>query len=122
MLSVIIVLFLLFLFIKNTNDNKYDELVRSIGSQAVRWTIASRQDENAVIRALHNYYGLGYTYAIANNVSDYDFQRIIGINKQEFVKEMQREQHKTTKHLLNECPKHVFENIPRKYLELAREM
>ncbi len=84
----------------NTIDNAVDILTR----QCARWAVASQQDTNAIVAVLHANYGVGYLGAIQDTTSNDDFNRITGLDFQEFQKHIVGIQDDATKKLVSQCP------------------
>lgn len=72
--------------------------------QAARWSTASRQDANALIRVLHANYGMGYLQALGEIATPSEVEIAININYREFADDIVAVQDLATRAAVDECP------------------
>lgn len=54
------------------------QIISTIARQGARWTIASRQDKNPVVRYLHSVYGAGFQIALRSIADDEEVRVVTG--------------------------------------------
>ncbi len=88
------------------------DTIKTLMRQAIRWSVASEQDENPLIRILHANYGMAYIMAVRQVASDAEVRRITG----EDPREIEREISKLQDWALRSFVPYVPELIPKSRL------
>lgn len=92
------------------------EIVKKIFHQMSRWSTASTQDENPIVKVLHANYGVGFMMALQSITSDEALERILGVNNiRKLFSEVESIQHKATVELVKKCPIVAPSTILAKY-------
>ena len=92
------------------------EIVKKIFHQMSRWSTASTQDENPIVKVLHANYGVGFMMALQSITSDEALERIIGVNNiRQLFSEVENIQHKATIDLVKKCPSAAPSSMLAKY-------
>ncbi len=109
---VIVVLFFVFAYmyhqkIKNSNICEKDKMIKILTRQAARWSIASEQDNNALISLLHANYGAAYLFALKDVFTDKEIEDVMDIDITKFIDEIIEIQDKATLKIIKECPPYL---------------
>ena len=92
------------------------EIAKKIFHQMSRWSTASTQDENPIIKVLHANYGVGFMMALQSIASDEALERGLGVvNIRKLFSEVENIQHKATIELVKSCPNVAPTSILAKY-------
>lgn len=78
-------------------------LIRQIG----RWSIASTQDKNAIIKMMHACYGTGYLMALKSIGNSSEIEDITDVNVEWLTNQVYHIQDNATMYLAKECPQIV---------------
>ena len=82
-----------------------NDLVINILRGSARYSIASEQDLNPMIKILHANYGAGYLWALKDALSDSEIEKISGIDIIKFKNAIIKNQDTATKEMIKVCPK-----------------
>jgi hypothetical protein len=81
------------------------EIVKKIFHQMSRWSTASTQDVNPIVKVLHANYGVGFMMALQSITSDEALEKILEVNNiRGLFSEVENIQHKATIELVKKCP------------------
>ena len=108
-LAVLVVLVLVALLSKWSGDShRYPRhivnKVKSLVQESVRWSVTSSQDTNAIISLMHTTYAMTYLNVARHLVPDKDIVRMVGIQPQELLHEVQEKQNAAMQIICKECP------------------
>jgi len=114
-----IIIFLLLIIQKDTENMDLDAIIIKLTRQAARWSTASKQDENPMIAVLHANYGAGYLWALKDIATNEQIKKATGINMITFEKEIIRAQDEATKKMVKVCPE--YGPLPNYLTKIAGE-
>jgi hypothetical protein len=105
----LIIIFLLIsifilLFIRQIKFVLPPSIVKFLVKQTARWSVASTQDQNAIVRLLHANYAVGYLDALQQISRPDEIEYHTGINYDYFVKKILENQSLATQNMVNQCP------------------
>jgi hypothetical protein len=100
----LIILYYIFNYCVNNNDNKYKN-IRTLIRQTARWAIASEQDESPMVAVLHANYAVGYLQALQDIYTENDINKFIDL--QDFKYKLYKIQDDAVKKVVNICPEYV---------------
>ena len=111
MYTIIIVILISILFLvliydspNKNNENNKNEYIKILYRQAARWSVASQQDQNPIVKVLHANYGTGYLWALKDIANENDFYIATGGNLYDFERSVVKIQDQATKLLVSKCP------------------
>jgi len=86
------------------NDHASD--IRKLGRQTLRWSTASKQDENAMIAVLHANYGVAYLSALRDIATDEEIERVLGVTREEIENWVSSAQDEASRKMIESCPEY----------------
>ena len=92
---------------KSKSQGSVDDIIKKIIRQAARWTTASEQDTNPLIKVLHANYGAAYIFALGDaGINPDQIERVIGtgFNYNTFRDHIVQIQDDASKSAVEACP------------------
>ncbi len=123
----IILLIIMFFFVfaymyhKKINNNicEKDKMIKILTRQTSRWSVASEQDNNALISLLHANYGVAYLFALKDIFTDKEIEDVMDIDIMKFTDKIIEIQDKATLKIIKECP--LYFNNKNYLAKIAKE-
>ena len=78
--------------------------VKSLVQESIRWSATSSQDTNQLLSLMHATYALAYLNVARHLVADQDIVRMVGVQPQELMHELQEKQDGAVQKVCAECP------------------
>ena len=97
---LIILLFIVWVFPRNTNGSKIKKLAR----QSARYAIAAQQDASPLIATLHANYAAGYLWALKDIATPREINQNTGIDVKKFEEHILNVQDMVSKRVTEKCP------------------
>lgn len=94
---------------------KFTRDVKSLVTEAARWSAVAEQDTNAMLRVLHATYAVAYLNAARTFADDKDLERISGVRVPELQAQMQTQQQDAIQKVGVKCPSVVPEGAQALY-------
>ena len=117
-MQIWIALFLLatVIFFYSQSATNEKAMIQTLFHQMSRWSTASTQDRNPMIRVLHANYGVGYMMALQAIAPEERIASVVGVpNIRELFAEVQKIQNEATIALARTCPAIVPQTPLAKY-------
>jgi hypothetical protein len=113
--ALIIVLLIVFIYFCSLNapsqqilltsaKNNKSEYINKLMRQALRYFVASKQDNNPVIKMLHSNYAVGYIESLGLISTQMEIFHITGVDIKKLGDEATQEQDKALMELVKVCP------------------
>ncbi len=102
---ILLVLIFVFAYLLRTPQAPQEVIAQRLFHQMSRWSTASKQDTNPIIKVLHANYGVGFMMALQTISGDEELGRMVGVDDiRKLFDEVQLIQSKATIELAKECP------------------
>lgn len=104
-LILLIVIFIIYInYPLTAEQSRQNDNIKTLTRQAARWSIASEQDKNPLIRILHANYGAGYLWALLDISTPEEIEKVTGIDFKQFKDKIISIQDSATKAGSKTCP------------------
>jgi hypothetical protein len=110
MKNIIIIFLILIIIYLLTQNEKDDNKIKILLRQASRWAVASKQDNNLIIKVLHSNYAAGYLWALNDIYTTSQIEKSARIDYQKFRDEIINIQDEASKQLINKCSNYNIDN------------
>ena len=78
--------------------------VKSLVQESIRWSATSSQDANRLLSLMHATYAIAYMNVARHLVPDQDIVRMVGVQPQELMHDLQEKQNAAVQLICTECP------------------
>jgi hypothetical protein len=113
---ILLVLIFVFAYLLRTPQAPQEVIAQRLFHQMSRWSTASSQDTNPIIKVLHANYGVGFMMALQTISGDEELGRMVGLdNIRKVFDEVELIQSKATIELAKACPHITPEGDLAKY-------